>query len=224
MLYEDETVYGAIKKSIWGKKPGGKYNIPLRAPKKPGAIPDSLQAVSHRPKQNENLPMHRGFGRTPAGARISGTGARNIGSFADARRRIGQAFERLAHQHYPRRANALDHGQFNNQNMIPELSTYINVEVRPNRRLAYSYADFFAGTVNPATGSGEVSLGAVSTTVAVVHAHWINTTPSPNETRGRRGTTDMRNTDIETAERIRERHGDHIRLLIYKWNGIWGEF
>jgi len=195
-LFEDDTLEGAIRKATAG--------------------------LGRQRKSEEALPMHRGFGPYPDGSRIPGTSGSNISSFDEARDRVFREFERLAHDHFPAQARMYDSNVFTQ--IIPELSAFIRAQSNGSGELTYSYPNLRAGKVSRRTGDGEVDLEADELTVAVLHAHWINTTPSPDEISGGREITNQPGTDRYAAERIRELFGRNIRFYVYKWNGAYREF
>ena len=189
-LFEDETLEGAIRKATAGLRPDR--------------------------KQEDNLPMNRGFGTHPKDSRISGTGQSGFGSIDNALDGIASGFERLARQHYPNQAAAFDQGRTNRHLMIPELSANIYATADRNGRVTYGYSNFVAGTGDPRSGTGSVQFTRRSTTVAFVHAHWIDTNASDDQSFGRMGISEYDETDEDAARSIRDDHGDQMRFFVYQ--------
>lgn len=217
MLYEDLTVKGAIAKAL-GKKPST-YGKPGSAYSKTPAA--SAKPTSGLPKQDNNLPMSRGFGPYSFGNEIPGTSRPPYTSdFETAKRSVGQEFERLARQYYRRQTEAFSAGRFEG-NMIPELSTDIFAEENRSGEVKFGYSGIRAGIVET-SGHGRSRFFYRRATVAVLHAHWVDTTCSSSRGFGRRDIDSAQFSDERAIREIRRQVGDHVRLFVYQWNGRWG--
>ena len=195
-LFEDETLEGAIRKATAGLRP--------------------------ERKQDDNVPLNEGFGRWPRQSEIAGTGRTPYStSFDTVRDEVGRVFEKLAREFYPTQASLFDNGQFRG-NMIPEVHTDIYAKAFPNGDLIYGYSPIKAG-VRTGPRGGESDFESNELTVAVLHAHWVGQDCSRIRRHGSMGINHQRLSDEEAIRTIRREFGDHVRMLVYKWNGIWGE-
>lgn len=130
------------------------------------------------------------------------------------------ALERLARQYYRRQSEAFDARRFEG-NMIPELSTDIFAQESRDGELLYGFSNLVAGIVEP-SGHGRSEFIYRRATVAVLHAHWIDTRCSSSRGFGRSGIDTGRFSDERAARQIRRDIGTNVRLYVYQWGGRWG--
>jgi len=198
-LFEDDTLEGAIRKATAG--------------------------LGRQRKQDDNLRMDRGFGPYARGAEIPGTGRdAYTTNFEVVKHDIGREFERLARLYYERQSNDFDNNRFDG-NMIPELHTDIFGQEFDGGEIQYGYSPIKAGIVTPG-GHGrsdfEYRTGR-RTTVAVLHAHWVDMDCSSSRGFGRPGIDSGGLTDERAIRNIRRDLGNQVRLYVYRWNGDWGD-
>jgi len=105
--------------------------------------------------------------------------------------------------------------------MIPELSTDIFAQESRDGELLYGFSNLVAGIVEP-SGHGRSEFIYRRATVAVLHAHWIDTRCSSSRGFGRSGIDTGRFSDERAARQIRRDIGTNVRLYVYQWGGRWG--
>ena len=195
-LFEDDALEGVIRKAVRGGPPDA--------------------------KQEDTVPPNEGFGRWPRQSQIPGTGRTPYStSFDSVKDDVGRVFEKLAREFYPTQASLFDNGQFSG-NMIPELHTDILAKALPNGDVIYGYSPIKAG-VRTGPRAGETDFRSTDITVAVLHTHWVDQDCSRIRRSGSAGIGRQGSSDEAAIRAIRRRFGDHVRMFVYKWNGVWGE-
>lgn len=194
-LYEDETLQGAIKKAVWGKGPGGKTprssnKYPSKSPKSSWGRYSSGKTRGKSPKLPGSVPKSRRVGRIrtetfdnrPFGSTISG----GRGIFSSEQLALSGAareMDQLARANYPDRVEAILGGSTTRRAMLPELATTIEYQEPQGENpstLRWRFTDITVGE-RDVDGSGRFAVSGSSRTTAVLHAHWVDNTPSSDD-------------------------------------------
>lgn len=182
MLFEAETLQGAIRKATLDYK---KSKIGTRRGGKPVEIVRPVSRVR---------PSTEVFGDHDFGDIIPGTGSSGYSSSYQAVRAASREMISLARQTYPERVNGILRGESTRSVMIPELAAAIEVSdwrLIGETGATYSYAHLTAGE-RSRTGAGRFEVRYTANLTAIVHAHWLDNSPSgPDDTNKRRAISNV---------------------------------